>query len=890
MRLALCVIVAAAAACIPAEPRADTVLENNMVITQSIVAVPGLYEFEDAEEDGALIVGANGVIIDLNGATIDGRLDVGYGIRCDGFSDVQIIGGTVRGYRVAVFLADGAGHLVANNTLSDNRERAAFHDSRDFLGVWHEWGEMVASDEIGNGLVFMRISDSVVRDNSLQRQQNGIGLFWSDRNDLLRNEASDNEGWGIHLHHSSDNLIRNNSADNAYDKQSTYCRDVQDDGCDTAALLIIKESNDNLVIGNSLRNSGDGLFLAAREGSMPWGADRNLFVANDASLAKHHAFEATFAAGNRFYQNLAVDAGRVGFWLGGSTETIVRDNEARGCAWAGIWNQGVVGIEIVNNDISENGGQGGIYLEPLAGFPPSADYVVVDNRIESNAGPGIWIADSVQTAAIIGNHVKDNPVGIRFAAEARELQATRVQFNELLCGDCSFDVENLQAGSLDLRWNWWGTTDSTAIAARIFDRFDDDGGFSDNRAARLEVVYGSGGLGPFMLRRSVATPQDDASDTEAGDHSTNAASEVYLGSSAGIFGSGTPFTAGFRFTDLYLPNDAEVLSAHLSLPTDGPHREPLELWVAAEQSSDAAPFSPLSMPRHRQPTPTRVPWQVDDHWNSLEWRDAPEIAASISEVIAGGGWRSGNTLVILVGDAGSRAARRVWAYDRDPVAERYHRFTHLELDYLYGGELFRVFERLRASPDDAGDSEDGRCNSGVADDNVHLARGDMCGGQPGLIGGFRFTEVALPPGAQATDARLQFATDGTYTTPIDLRIHGDDGAASAPFSPASMPRHRPLTAASKLWPVEESWGWMDWHASPDLSPIVTELTSRPDWTTDSPLTFIITDEASTTHRRVWGFDRDPELAGGIGMGLFEPYLKSAPHGLMRIDWLEGSGP
>ena len=420
-------------------PRPPISLWNNMVITTDVIALPGTYNFSDPEEDGALIVGADNITIDLNGAVLDGGTFLGYGIKNDGHSNVTIINGQIRGYRAAILLENASGNRVEGNDLSGNRNRPVYHDGRDFLAVWDEWNELLARDQIGDGVVLLSTDRTVIQNNTMTAQQSGVGLFNSNFNTISSNNVSDNDGWGIHLHRSSDNTVANNAANNIYDRESTWCHAAQADGCDTAALLIIKGSHRNQVRDNELMGSGDGLFLAG----FYEGSDENSFTGNDGSFAKHHAFEATFADGNVFENNTADGSGRAGFWLGGSTNTILLGNTITDNAWAGIWNQGTREIAIEDNRIEGNRGQGGIYIEPLAGYPASAGYVVSSNQIVGNSAAGVWIADELQASRFDGNIFENNDVAIRTNSPLPNLSA-EVTSGTFSCeGGCTYSVSTL---------------------------------------------------------------------------------------------------------------------------------------------------------------------------------------------------------------------------------------------------------------------------------------------------------------------------------------------------------------------------------------------------------------------------------------------------------------
>src|SRR5262245_56268717 len=344
---ALVLAIQGSPACIP--------LTNNLDVFADVKICPGVYAFDDPDEDGVIRVRASGVTVDLSGVTIVSTLSKGYGVVADGVDAATIRGAAIHGFRSAVLVRGGGAHLIERCDLSHNRKRPVFNSAADFLAVWPDLDGQIALDQIGDGVVLHQVQRSFVRHCTMTDQQNGIGLFQCDEITVESNDCSSNEGWGIHVHRSNHCLISHNKADNCFNKTSRYCHDVQQDGCDTAALLLIKASNDNLVIGNSLRNGGDGIFSAAQESAIHWGADRNVYVENDCSLAKHICMEATFTDENQFLYNVADKAGRYGVWLGYSTDAVVEGNSLRENKLAGISNESAARIRVTGNDIARNG-------------------------------------------------------------------------------------------------------------------------------------------------------------------------------------------------------------------------------------------------------------------------------------------------------------------------------------------------------------------------------------------------------------------------------------------------------------------------------------------------------------------------------------------------------
>ena len=246
------------------------------------------------------------VELTISGVTLTGA-GTGYGIAASGVNGVSIKSaptnrGKIQNFQSAIFIQGGASHRISGTVLSSNVKTATHQHRRRFPGGL---GRMAGAPGQRADRQRDRPAERRERDDHEQPdalQQNGVSLFESSNVTIQGNDCSDNQGWGIHIHRSSNNTVTGNRADNVNLAASTYCHDVQADACDTAGILVIKASNDNLIQGNSFKNGGDGIFSAARQGDIQFGADHNRYVGNDVSAAKHLGIEATFAD-NMFVEN-----------------------------------------------------------------------------------------------------------------------------------------------------------------------------------------------------------------------------------------------------------------------------------------------------------------------------------------------------------------------------------------------------------------------------------------------------------------------------------------------------------------------------------------------------------------------------------------------------------
>ena len=147
--------------------------------------------------------------------------------------------------------------------------------------------------------------------------------------------------------------------------------------------------------------------------------------------------------------------------------------------------------------------------------------------------------------------------------------------------------------------------------------------------------------------------------------------------------------------------------------------------------------------------------------------------------------------------------------------------------------------------DDAEESVDGSVGLGSSD--LELIEDDG----PQTVG-LRFAAVPLPAASAQTirGAWLQFICDEASADPTSLWIAGQLSADAARFSSTSHDiTARTLTKAQVTW-TPPAWKRPGDAAAaqrtPDLSAIVREIVSQPDWKADQPMVFVIGGEGRRT--------------------------------------------
>src|SRR5207249_4870975 len=164
-----------------------------------------------------------------------------------------------------------------------------------------------------------------------------------------------------------------------------------------------------------------------------------------------------------------------------------------------------------------------------------------------------------------------------------------------------------------------------------------------------------------------------------------------------------------------------------------------------------------------------------------------------------------------------------------------------------------VEKRVVTSTDDAEEH---------SDLSMHLSSGDLelIHDSSDQTVGIRWTALAIPPGATIAAAYIQFGAKESQSdvTSLAIRAQAADSVATFGSSNGNVST-RPRTTASVAWsPVPWTAGALGIdQRTPDLSPVIQEIVSRPGWASGSSLAIIIT---GIGHRTAWAYDGNPSQA------------------------------
>jgi parallel beta-helix repeat protein len=166
-----------------------------------------------------LIVGQDDIKINLNGHTIRGG-GTGIGITVRGRSNVDVYGGTVRGFLTGIMIATSTGVVIKDNGFTQNREAVflagAVGNTIKSNAAWQNTQRGIMIRPTGSGVLS---TGNVVVDNVLTSNPSGILVFGQPNNTIKANTISqstvaglDLTGGGASGNIFKDNLLMNSAA------------------------------------------------------------------------------------------------------------------------------------------------------------------------------------------------------------------------------------------------------------------------------------------------------------------------------------------------------------------------------------------------------------------------------------------------------------------------------------------------------------------------------------------------------------------------------------------------------------------------------------------------------------------------------------------------------
>ena len=269
-------------------PACGATLTSSTTLSTDLVHCPGT----------ALVIGADGITIDLAGHTISGTNAAGSeGIASDGHANVRIVGGRITDFRInGVGIRGGSGNLVRGVTVrrigeggvegepvsagilisGSPRSRVIGNDVSNDVKAWQ-----------ADGVDVLDSPGSVVRRNRLVRNSwNGLTLLGSARSRVAHNVFDHNGNNGTEVNGKSDsaavvaNRARANKQFGIVVGSAHRVRVVRNTVAKNNTGFLFFDLNDSLISANRARLNGeDGLVLSGGQ----FGSDGNRLARNVAN-------------------------------------------------------------------------------------------------------------------------------------------------------------------------------------------------------------------------------------------------------------------------------------------------------------------------------------------------------------------------------------------------------------------------------------------------------------------------------------------------------------------------------------------------------------------------------------------------------------------------------
>lgn len=115
-----------------------------------------------------------------------------------------------------------------------------------------------------------------------------------------------------------------------------------------------------------------------------------------------------------------------------------------------------------------------------------------------------------------------------------------------------------------------------------------------------------------------------------------------------------------------------------------------------------------------------------------------------------------------------------------------------------------------------------------------------------LLDGYRFQNIAIPPGATINSATIKVVAQFNDTADVQTKIHCEAADNAIAFTATGDDiGDRAKTSASVDWDLPASWSVGDEFTSPDFKAVVQEVVDRGGWASGNALIVIVVDDGGT---------------------------------------------
>lgn len=309
----------------------------------------------------------------------------------------------------------------------------------------------------------------------------------------------------------------------------------------------------------------------------------------------------------------------------------------------------------------------------------------------------------------------------------------------------------------------------------------------------------------------------------------------------------TEQVVGIHFEQVNLPEDAVITNAYIQFQADQEGAGDVTVNITGDASDNAVGLSDngdygISS---RTATTANVDWAIAS-WvgqkdEASENQRTPDISAVITEIISRDGWVSGNNLAFVF--TGVSRSDGAWREAESGTASG-GPILHL----VYTSESVEVGATI-STADISISSDNGSGEEDTTDGYVSVISSDLefyHDGDTEQIVGLHFDNINIPKHATISKAYIQFQADQDGAGDVTVNIQGDDSdnALGLKDNGDYGLSKRTATSANVDWDIA-SWVGQIGYASenqrtPDISAIISEITSRDGWALGNSMAFTFT--------------------------------------------------
>ncbi|WP_281645134.1 PilC/PilY family type IV pilus protein [Parendozoicomonas sp. Alg238-R29] len=325
-------------------------------------------------------------------------------------------------------------------------------------------------------------------------------------------------------------------------------------------------------------------------------------------------------------------------------------------------------------------------------------------------------------------------------------------------------------------------------------------------------------------------------------------------------------TAGFRFSDVAVPQGATITKATLRLTPDSDNASTPTFIIKAENVGNSATFAETDNNisdralTSSSTSWTLSPWQVTDSNGDRNLYET-DVTSSLQEVVSRSDWCGGNAATFIIApENGSSGFRDIASEEASAPPPA------LAVEYTVSGTPGCSLKTIKYPIIDRGNDaikHNSATSTTLTSVALNLPRGDV---------GLRFSQFPVLKDVDIQEAFIEFTASENSNSTFATTISGEKVDDSEPFTQSKTTiSARTVTSSTVSWTPETVWEANKTYRSPDVSDILEEIVSKSGWSAGNALTLFVKTNTPTSskNKRAYSWDGSPSQAPRLIIKLSE---------------------